>query len=150
MPARAVRATPGANLRVCVPVLWPHQLCLRAGKFTSGTGSVQCADCAPGFFTGNGNLLSRGRPATQSSVAWGGYPRNAVDGNRNGDIAYGSCSQALTGAGPSFWQVDLGAEYVIARAEIHLILANTVGYRYAASDMPQESSNAIYRISGKP
>ena len=43
--------------------------------------------------------------------------RNAVDGNRNSDMAYGSCTKTAKGKG-SWWQVDLGAVYEIRKVVI--------------------------------
>ncbi|MEV6524469.1 alpha-L-fucosidase [Longispora sp. NPDC051575] len=55
--------------------------------------------------------LAYGRPATQSSTAWGGDAGRAVDGNTGGAWAAGSVthtSDPATEANP-WWQVDLGS-----------------------------------------
>ena len=53
-------------------------------------------------------LLSAGKPATQSSTGWGGVAGRAVDGNRNANYFGNSCShtQIVHGA---WWEVNLGA-----------------------------------------
>lgn len=57
-------------------------------------------------FSGGRNIAV-GRAARQSSTSYGGEPRRAVDGNRNG--AYASGSVTHTGSGPGeWWEVDLG------------------------------------------
>jgi hypothetical protein len=50
--------------------------------------------------------LAFGRPAGQSSVAGGGYPSLAVDGNTDGDFSRGSVALTYSENQP-WWQVDL-------------------------------------------
>jgi len=64
--------------------------------------------------------LALGKPTTQSGKHTQ-YPRyeasNAVDGNRNSNLGSGSCTKTTEGKG-SWWQVDLGAVYVIRKVVI--------------------------------
>lgn len=61
--------------------------------------------------------LAQGRAATSSSVAWGGDPGRAVDGNTDGVYSANSVSHTDTGTQP-WWQVDLGQ--VSAVRSIHV------------------------------
>ena len=56
--------------------------------------------------------LSSGKPATQSSVDFGGDARRANDGNRDGQWGSGSVTHTLTETQP-WWQVDLGTSQTI-------------------------------------
>jgi YVTN family beta-propeller protein len=56
--------------------------------------------------------LSLRRPATQSSLGWGGDPARAVDGNRDGAWGAGSVTHSALQADP-WWQVDLGVSQSI-------------------------------------
>jgi hypothetical protein len=51
--------------------------------------------------------LARGKATTSSSVAWGGDPSRAVDGNTSGVYADNSATHTDIAAQP-WWQVDLG------------------------------------------
>jgi alpha-L-fucosidase 2 len=51
--------------------------------------------------------LAEGKPATQSSLDWGGDPARAVDGNTDGNYASNSVTHTAPGSQP-WWQVDLG------------------------------------------
>ena len=58
------------------------------------------------------------RRATQSTIAYGGDPNRAVDGNTNNKYAAGSCSHTLGSAINAWWMVDLGYQAHITRVEI--------------------------------
>ena len=59
------------------------------------------------------NNLALGKPASQSSTAFGQFAREAVDGNIN-IPNLNSCSRTALEAKP-WWQVDLGAVYQIKK-----------------------------------
>ncbi|MBG6134373.1 alpha-L-fucosidase [Longispora fulva] len=64
--------------------------------------------------------LAYGRPATQSTTAWGGDAGRAVDGNTNGSWGAGSIthtSDPATEANP-WWQVDLGSSRPLGTVNI--------------------------------
>jgi hypothetical protein len=62
--------------------------------------------------------VAEGRPATQSSVAYGGEASRAVDGNGlDGNWGSASCTHTDT-HGPSWWQVDLGQVQDIRAVQI--------------------------------
>ena len=63
--------------------------------------------------------LAKGKPATQSSVAWDGVPARAVDGNRNGAFSGNSVTHTSEPSTEAWWQVDLGAVAAIDRIEIY-------------------------------
>jgi hypothetical protein len=56
--------------------------------------------------------LALGKPAYQSSTAFGMEASRAVDGNIDGNYYSGSITQTLAG-GPQWWMVDLGDTYTI-------------------------------------
>ncbi|PYI51515.1 polysaccharide lyase family 8 super-sandwich domain-containing protein [Paenibacillus flagellatus] len=56
--------------------------------------------------------VAAGKPASQSSTAFGGVPERAVDGNTNGAYSAGSVSHTAPEAQP-YWQTDLGADYLV-------------------------------------
>ena len=49
---------------------------------------------------------------TQSSVAYGGDPKRAIDGNHAAIWAQGSCTHTTEENRP-WWRVDLGARYKV-------------------------------------
>ncbi len=61
--------------------------------------------------------LALGQPVRQSSTAFGGNPELAVDGDTNGAFGGGSVTHTDTEAEP-WWEVDLGAQFVIEDIEI--------------------------------
>jgi hypothetical protein len=61
--------------------------------------------------------LAQGKPATQSSVDWGGDPARAVDGNIDGTYWNNSVTHTGAGAQP-WWQVDLGQLSAIQAVQI--------------------------------
>ena len=63
---------------------------------------VRVMGAAPGLTN-----LAQGRPATASSLGWGGDPARAVDGNTDGLYANNSVTHTLSDA-QAWWQVDLG------------------------------------------
>jgi hypothetical protein len=60
--------------------------------------------------------LARGKTATQSTTAFGGFASRAVDGNTNGVYSGNSVSHTSPADPQPFWQVDLGAMYTLDRA----------------------------------
>jgi hypothetical protein len=63
--------------------------------------------------------VARGKPASQVSLAWGGLPSRAVDGNTAGDYLRDNTTSHT--AEPSYqpwWQVDLGSPVSIDSIEI--------------------------------
>jgi hypothetical protein len=62
--------------------------------------------------------LAAGKPATQSSTAFGGAASRAVDGNLDGDWNNGSVTHTGNDA-EAWWQVDLGAVRDIGKVVIH-------------------------------
>ncbi|MBU2949929.1 carbohydrate-binding protein [Tamlana agarivorans] len=61
--------------------------------------------------------LALGKTAEQSSVAHGGNPSRAVDGNTNGAWSNGSVTHTSSTAQP-WWQVRLGQDYTIGSIKI--------------------------------
>jgi hypothetical protein len=61
--------------------------------------------------------LARGKPASQSSVAYAGTPGLAADGNTDGNYTSGSVSHTDAEREP-WWQVDLGASPRIDRVAV--------------------------------
>jgi hypothetical protein len=70
------------------------------------------AICQVGRKSGANINLSTGKPATQSSTYNNMIASRANDGNIDGNAANNSVAQTNSGAQP-WWQVDLGAEYII-------------------------------------
>ncbi len=70
-----------------------------SGFFVTATAPVGCNSACVN--------LAQGKPATQSSVDWGGNPARAVDGNTDGNWAGNSVTHTAGSAQP-WWQVDLG------------------------------------------
>ncbi len=62
--------------------------------------------------------LAKGRPATQSSSAYGGVAARAVDGNTSGSWVGNSVTHSELEVSPS-WQVDLGAIQPIGEVVLH-------------------------------
>ncbi|GAA2794942.1 hypothetical protein GCM10010452_24040 [Crossiella cryophila] len=62
---------------------------------------------------------ARGKAASQVSLAWGGVPERAVDGNTAGDyLRDNSTSHTAEPANQAWWQVDLGRPVAIETIEI--------------------------------
>ncbi|MCW3839565.1 alpha-L-fucosidase [Micromonospora yasonensis] len=57
--------------------------------------------------------VALGKPATQQSLAWGGVPSRAVDGNTDGAYGAGSVTHTAEPSNQAWWQVDLEASYAI-------------------------------------
>ena len=63
--------------------------------------------------------VAQGKPATSSSVAWGGRAGRAVDGNADTTFTAGSCTHSADPPGDiEWWQVDLGQTYDIQTVNI--------------------------------
>lgn len=63
--------------------------------------------------------LAKGKPATQSSIAWDGVPERAVDGNRNGAFSGNSVTHTAEPSKEAWWQVDVGELAALDRVEIY-------------------------------
>ena len=79
-------------------------------------GEVDVQGCA--LLRGSNEInLAAGRPVSQSSLAVGGLPERAVDGNTNGVYSAGSVTH--TGLNTNaWWQVDLESVGILERIEI--------------------------------
>ncbi|XP_033746878.1 fucolectin-like [Pecten maximus] len=67
--------------------------------------------------------IALNKPATQSSVGWGGVAGRAVDGNLNPDYhAAMSCMHTSLTDDKPWWQVDLGGVYSINHVSLQNIL----------------------------
>ena len=64
-------------------------------------------------------LLSAGRPTTQSSVAYGGVPERAVDGNTDGHYERSTTCTHTSHGGNKWWQVDLGSSSTVGRVDVY-------------------------------
>jgi hypothetical protein len=62
--------------------------------------------------------LAAGKPASQSSTDFGGIASRAVDNNTNGNWGGNSVTHTALQAQP-WWQVDLGAAYVLGRVILY-------------------------------
>jgi alpha-L-fucosidase len=63
--------------------------------------------------------VARGKQASQVSLAWGGLPGRAVDGNTNGDyLRDNSASHTAEPSNQAWWQVDLGRPVAMDSIEI--------------------------------
>jgi len=63
--------------------------------------------------------VALGKPATQSSVGWGGYPWRAVDGKTSGNWRDGSVTHTMKDTAP-WWKVDLGNSFNIEQIYVSL------------------------------
>jgi hypothetical protein len=70
----------------------------------------------PNVTTGEANL-ALGRPASQSSTAFGGSAARAVDGNRDGNWDRGSITSTSNDIA-AWWQVDLGSAQRLSSVQI--------------------------------
>jgi hypothetical protein len=68
--------------------------------------------------TSNCVNLAQGRPATSSSVGWGGAPSRAVDGNTDGAYSNNSVTHTL-GDAQAWWQVDLGQASAVQSVQLY-------------------------------
>eukprot|EP01052_Picozoa_sp_SAG31_P012652 SAG31_NODE_745_length_12408_cov_4.755057_1_plen_562_part_00 len=77
--------------------------------------------CGGIWFEGTDLDLAAGRPATSSSVAWGGVASRAVDGQTSGNFVDGqTCTHTdENGRGVQWWQVDLGGTHEIGPIHIY-------------------------------
>src|SRR5262249_885473 len=78
-----------------------------AGVETATSWPIDC-DHAPSPSAPVLTNLALGKPATQSSVGWGGVPERAVDGNTDGG-AEALITHTATNSTGNWWRVDLGA-----------------------------------------
>jgi alpha-L-fucosidase len=87
------------------------------GRYTlasrSAFGAMSYAATSGSIRVGLRNV-ALGKAATQKSLAWGGTPDRAVDGDVNGAYFDGSVTHtAEDGSAEPWWQVDLGADVPI-------------------------------------
>jgi hypothetical protein len=80
-----------------------------SGFFTTAAAPVGCTSACVN--------LAQGKPATQSSLDWGGVAARAVDGNTDGNWASNSVTHT-TGSPQPWWQVDLGQLSAIQAVQI--------------------------------
>ncbi len=83
--------------------------------------------------------LAKGRKASQSSVAAGGVPQRAVDGNKNGNFRNKSVTHTKDQVRP-WWQVDLGGRFQI----------DTIRLYNRTDCCGQRLNNAVVMVSDKP
>ena len=109
-PAEATHvATQSAALSIPKPIKKLGSGLFNAAKY--GSGAV--AQVA-GMWLVN---VSQGQPATQSSLAWGGDPSRAVDGNEDGNFFDNSVTHTDLDPQP-WWQVDLGGTHSVTAVTI--------------------------------
>ncbi|MFI1092588.1 alpha-L-fucosidase [Streptomyces sp. NPDC020917] len=63
--------------------------------------------------------LAKGKPVQQHSIAYGGVPERAVDGNTDGTYTDGSVTHTSETANQAWWQVDLGASTDIGQVWVY-------------------------------
>ncbi|MFF4764375.1 beta-N-acetylglucosaminidase domain-containing protein [Streptomyces sp. NPDC001292] len=63
--------------------------------------------------------LALHKPATQSSLGWGGVPERAVDGNTDGVFGQGSVTHTAEPSNQAWWQVDLKTAENLAEVRIY-------------------------------
>ena len=82
------------------------------------------------------------KPATQSPSTYPGFVASrAVDGNHNPDIFAGHCAHPTGGAGEqTWWQVDLGREYVV----VSINITNRVEPLQSKCHMPLRTTQSIH------
>jgi len=86
------------------------------GRATLSLAEVQ-------IFSGKTNV-ARNCKTVQSSMAHGGVPSRAVDGNTNGDWGCGSITHTIENTDTPAWEVDLGKVQTIDR----IVVWNRTGY----------------------
>jgi putative heme-binding domain-containing protein len=101
----------------------------RAGEDVSGTparyvrvelpGPARTLTLAEVEVEGAGTNLARQGRASQSSVAWGGVPGRALDGNASGAFEDGGQTHTREGETDPWWEVDLGREHALDGIRIH-------------------------------
>jgi hypothetical protein len=86
-----------------------------AGELYLSLAEVQVFGLAGGGPAGGPENLARGKVATQSTTAFGGFASRAVDGNTDGVYSNNSVSHTHPSDANPFWQVDLGETRTLAR-----------------------------------
>ncbi|TDD64837.1 hypothetical protein E1262_27020 [Jiangella aurantiaca] len=84
--------------------------------------------------------LSLGKPVAQASLAWGGIPERAVDGNEDGAYGANSVTHTAEPSDQAWWQVDLGVSAAI----------ETVGIYNRTDCCAERLSNFWVMVSEKP
>jgi len=79
-------------------------------------------------FAGGKNIAPQGK-ATQSSTAYEGPARLAIDGNTNGDYFVAKSTTHTDKGENPWWEVDLGGEHAVARIAIWNRTDGSVGSR---------------------
>ncbi len=87
-----------------------------SGSGGSGSGGSGSGGSGSGG-SGSGVNLALNQPANQSSIAYGGSPSRAVDGNTDGYWGSGSVTHTNSEYRP-WWEVDLGASQNIASIKL--------------------------------
>ncbi|GLW96769.1 alpha-L-fucosidase [Microtetraspora sp. NBRC 16547] len=109
LPVR-ITVPPGTPLARNVPVTVTASVAgTGAGRTVTATDTVEVAPVN----------LALGKPATQSSLGWGGVPERAVDGNTSGVFGQGSVTHTAEPSNQAWWQVDLGAADTLAEVRIY-------------------------------
>ncbi|WP_206070876.1 alpha-L-fucosidase [Knoellia koreensis] len=108
---------PGETYTVPVQVTVPEGA-TGSGTVTVRTTSAGVTTTASATIAVQLPNLSRGKSATQSSLAWGGVPERAVDGNRDGNFNGNSVTHTAEPSNQAWWQVDLGAVAATDRVEL--------------------------------
>ena len=85
--------------------------------FASGGATPTATPTPTPTAPSGGTNLARGRPATQSSTAFGGLPSRAVDANTNGDWTANSVSHTGDDV-EAWWQVDIGSVQSISTIDV--------------------------------
>ena len=92
----------------------------RAGRFVRidlpGSKPLTLAEVE--VYSGGRNIAMEGT-ATQSSVAWGGVPGRAIDGDASPSYASGSQSHTTENGLDPWWELDLGSMHEIDEIVLH-------------------------------
>ncbi len=80
------------------------------------------------LFSGQENVARKGT-TSQSSMAWGGVPEKAIDGNSSGTFQDGGQSHTVEDQPDPWWELDLGAPVQLERLVIHNRVEEDFGAR---------------------
>jgi len=90
----------------------------KAGTGTLSLAEVEVRGVRPNGSVNTASNLSRNKPASQSTTAFGGVASRAVDGNTNGIYFDNSVSHTALDFPSPWWRVDMGAIYDVGRINI--------------------------------